>query len=418
MLKTILRKEHKNRWERRVALTPAAVKQLLAQQLPVFVESSDIRVFSDEEYAEVGARFLASPDEAQFVVGIKEPPVDSIRDAQVHLAFAHVIKGQSYNMPLLQAFIDRKATLLDYEPITDELGVRTIAFGHYAGIAGAADSFWLLGQKLAQKGLSSPLQGLKQTKDYPTQAALTEAMRALDLQTGEPVQVVVVGTGKVGGGAIEVCQWLGLPKVEVEDVMAGKAPAGSWYTVASSRHLHEHLDGQPFCQEEYLQEGKARYRSSFDRLLGRFNLLLQTPFWTDKYPKHLDRARMLAHKTALPLVIGDISCDIHGSLECTHKASTIDVPAFTYDVDSDTIADGIAWNGPTVMSIDNLPCELPLDASCHFSARLTDYLPAIMAMDLSQPFDHCGLPPALKRATIVYNGELTPNYQYLKQFLG
>ncbi|MBI2380926.1 MAG: alanine dehydrogenase [Gammaproteobacteria bacterium] len=417
MLRTILRKEHKNRWERRVALIPEAVAQLKAKGYPVAYEPSEVRIYPDAEYAAVGAERMDSPDGAQFVVGIKEPPVASIKDGQVHLAFSHVIKGQSYNMPLLQAFLDRKATLMDYEPITDDDGVRTIAFGRYAGIAGAADTFWLAGKKLALTGKSSPLQALKQTKDYPTMDALRAAMAALDLQTGEAIRVVVVGTGKVGGGAEEVCQWLNLPKVAVEDAVAGRAPAGSWYCVASSRHIHEHVEGKPFDYAEYVKAGKALYRSSFDKLLGKFDILLQTPFWTDFYPKHLDAARMRAHKDELPYLIGDISCDIDGSLECTHKASTIDEPAFTYDVDSGQIADGISWEGPTVMSIDNLPCELSDDASRHFSARLAEYLPAIMDMDLSKPFEECGLPTHLKRATIVYKGELTPNYQYLKQYL-
>lgn len=417
MLRTILRKEHKNRWERRVALVPEAVRELAAKGYPVAFEPSEVRIFPDAEYRAVGAELMAGPDEAQFVVGIKEPPVGSIKDGQVHLAFSHVIKGQSYNMPLLRAFLERKATLLDYEPITDDKGVRTIAFGRYAGIAGAADTFWLAGLKLAQAGKQSPLQSLKQTKDYPTMEALEAAMGALDLQQGEPVRVLVVGTGKVGGGAEEVCQWLRLPKIAIEDVVAGRAPAGSWYAVASSRHIHEHVQGKPFDYAEYVKEGKARYRSSFDQLLGRFDILLQTPFWTDFYPKHLDAERMRAFKDRLPYLIGDISCDIDGSLECTKKASTIDEPAFTYDVTTGEIADGISWNGPTVMSIDNLPCELSDDASRHFSARLVEYLPAIMEMDLSKSFEDCGLPTHLKRATIVYKGELTPNYQYLKQYL-
>ena len=158
MLKTIIRKEHKNQWERRAPLTPEAVKVLTEQGLDIELESCDVRIFSDQEYQDAGAKYPAHPDNAEFVLGIKEPPVDSIKYGQVHLAFSHTIKGQDYNMPLLQKFLDEKATLLDYEPIIDPVtGQRTIAFGRYAGIAGAVDSFHVLGQKLAQKGFENAI---------------------------------------------------------------------------------------------------------------------------------------------------------------------------------------------------------------------------------------------------------------------
>ncbi len=418
MLKTIIRKEHKNQWEKRAPLTPEAVEALIGNGLKLELEPCDIRIFSDDEYKEAGVTYPAQPDNAEFVLGIKEPPVDSIKHKQVHLAFSHTIKGQDYNMPLLQKFLDEEATLLDYEPIVDPAtGQRTIAFGRYAGIAGAVDSFHILGQKLAQKNLKTPLTSLKMTYNYGTVEQLKEHLAEYDLQQGEPIRALVVGTGKVGKGSIEVCEWLGLPRVSAEDFLAGNLPERSFFAVLSSRHINKHKDGQAFDMNDFVEQGIDAYESSFDQVLGQFNILLQTPYWEEKYPKHLDKARMVANKDKLPLVIGDISCDIDGSLECTTKASDIDTPAFTYNIDNDESVDGISWDGITVMSIDNLPCELPIDASNDFSAALKTYAPQIMAMDLSKSFDECGLPDDLKEAVITYKGELTPKYQYLKEFL-
>ncbi|WP_251359923.1 alanine dehydrogenase [Kangiella sp. TOML190] len=422
MLKTIIRKEHKNQWEKRAPLTPEAVKTLTERGLEIELEPCEIRIFSDEEYQQAGAKYPAQPEQAEFVLGIKEPPVDSIQHKQVHLAFSHTIKGQDYNMPLLQKFIDEQATLLDYEPIVDPAtGQRTIAFGRYAGIAGAVDSFHVLGQKLAQEGLATPLSHLKMTHHYGTVEQLKANLGEYDLQQGEPIRALVVGTGKVGKGSIEVCQWLGLPQVSAEDFLAGNLPKGSFFAVLSSRHINKRKDGagsyREFDMNDFVEKGIEAYESSFDRVLGQFNILLQTPYWEEKYPKHLDKARMIAHKDKLPLVVGDISCDINGSLECTTKASDIDNPAFTYNVDTDSSKDGISWDGITVMSIDNLPCELPIDASNDFSAALKTYAPQIMAMDLSKSFEECGLPEDLKEAVITYKGELTPKYQYLAEFL-
>lgn len=417
MLKTVVRKEHKNQWERRTPLTPKALTQLQAQGLTLAVESSDIRIFSDAAYGETSAEIVTSPDDFEFVIGIKEPPVNSIQAGQVHLAFSHTIKGQAVNMPLLQKFLEQKATLIDYEPIVDEQAQRTIAFGRYAGIAGAIDSFAIAGEKYQQKGLASALTQVKATIEYPSIDAIKAAFADIDVQEGEPIQVVVVGSGKVGKGAMEVCRWLGLPEVVIDDVRAGKAPAGSWFALARSADLHRHKAGGEFDFNEFVTHGKERYDSTFTELLGKFSILLQTPFWTEQYPKHLPKAVLQQHAEHLPIVIGDISCDIDGSLECTMQPSHTDAPAYTYCPNSHSVKEGISWDGPTVMAIDNLPCELALDASEHFSSALQHYVPEMMNLDLSLPFSEVKLSQAIKEGVIVYRGELTEKYRYLESFL-
>ncbi|MCO7226003.1 hypothetical protein [Pleionea sp. CnH1-48] len=417
MLKTIVRKEHKNQWEKRTPLTPDAVKRLNEKGFGLAVEACDIRIHNDQSYADAGATMVDSPAEYQLVMGIKEPPVDSIMPEQVHVAFSHTIKGQDYNMPLLQKFIDQKATLIDYETIVNERGARTIAFGRFAGIAGAIDTFNVVGEKLAQKGMVSDISKVKQTVKYSGIEDIKKSFDQLELQKGEPLRVIIVGTGNVGKGSEEVCRWLKLPKVDIHSIMMGHIPEGSWYAVASSRHINVRKDGGDFEFDHFVAKGVDAYESSFDQLLGKFNILIQTPYWTEKYPKHLDRQRMQQHKAQLPWVIGDISCDINGSLECTKIASTIDEPAFTYDVDSDEYKNGISWDGVTVMSIDNLPCELSADASEHFSSILENYTPDLMQLDLTKDFDDLDFHPELYRAVIVYKGKLTPNYKYLKQYL-
>lgn len=417
MLRTILRREHKNRWERRAALVPESIAQLAAQKIPIAVEPCSIRAFPDEAYKAHGAELHTDLENFQLVLGIKEPPVASIAPKQVHLCFSHTIKGQPYNMGLLQKFIDQRATLIDYEPIVDERGVRTIAFGRFAGIAGAIDSFFVLGQKWLKMGKPTAYARIKQTKDYPSLSEIKSELAHLQVNNDKPLHVLIVGTGNVGKGAKEVCQWLGLPEVAIDDVLAQKAPKSSWFSVASAQHLHERIGGGVFDYQEYLQLGKAQYRSIFDRLLGQFELLIQTPYWTDKYPAHLDISRMNENMQALPLVVGDISCDVNGSLKCTKKISTIDEPAYSYFVENDGIQDGIHADGISVMAIDNLPCELPVDASRHFSAILTRYVPELVNLEQSKPLEQSGLGPELQRAVIVYNGKLTSPFSYLQAHL-
>ena len=398
-------------------MTPNAVTQLAKKGIPVVVEKSKYRYFPDEEYAEAGARLSDSLEGAELVLGIKEPAREAILPDQVHVAFSHTIKGQAYNMPLLQEFIDKKATLIDYEVMRDKEGTRTIAFGRYAGIAGAIDTFNVVGRKLSLNGIDSNLSEIEPTYKYDTIANAKHCLGELPPITGYPLKVLINGTGNVGGGCVEVCEWLGLERVTPEDLLAGRVPEGNFYCQLATVDTVRRIDGGPFDSGDYRKNGKKAYESKFHEFLGSYNVLLQTIYWDDDYPKQLPRSVMQAHKDALPIVIGDISCDIDGSLECTKKASTIDEPAFTYFVDEDRIEDGISWYGPSVMSIDHLPCELSRDASEHFSRILTQYMPELVRMDLNKPFEECGLERLLREATIVYRGELTPAYRYLEDCL-
>ncbi len=422
MLKTVLRKEHKNRWERRTCLTPDAVKKLIEKGYQIDVEMSAVRIFQDQQYQQAGCQLVSTPDLHQFILGIKEPPVDSIQPNQVHLAFSHTHKGQAYNMPLLQKFLDQKATLLDYELITNDDGQRTIAFGRYAGIAGAVDTLGLAGEKLKLKGVESPLQQVKQSWQYQQLTTLKQALNTIDISHSEAIRVVVVGSGKVGQGSVEVCQWLGLKLLSSEDFLSGNIPKESFYTVLSSRHLYSKIDAvdsqvEKFNYDDFLEKGKQSYQSNFYKFLGQFDILLHTPYWEEKYPALLPLEVMQQYADLLPMMIGDITCDIEGSLACTKKNTDTDNPALTYFPETDSYQDGLLEEGVSVMAIDNLPCELSMDASEHFSSILPLYVPMIMDMDLSLSWQQSKLPEIMKRAVIVYKGELTPNFEYLKQFL-
>ncbi|MCP3674524.1 MAG: alanine dehydrogenase [Gammaproteobacteria bacterium] len=417
MLKTILRKEHKNKWERRTPLCPSAIDNLIDYGFPVDVEVSDVRIFGDESYQSIDAVTFSTPDNHQLIIGIKEPPIDSIKPSQVHLCFSHTIKGQEYNMPLLQRFIDNQATLFDYELMADENGIRTIAFGEYAGIAGAIDSFWIAGQKLILKAESSPLSEVKQTIHYETIDNVKRALSKINLQEGKAIRILIIGNGNVGRGAEKVCKWLNLPQLSAEKFLDNQLLEGSWYTVLNCEDIHQRIDAGKFDWDEYIEKGKAFYRSKIESLLGRFDILIQASFWTDFYPRHLDNQQLIKNEQQLPWVIGDISCDIDGSFVCTQKASSIDQPAFSYDPTDGSMTDGISRDDMTVMSIDNLPCELSLDASEHFSQKLEEYTPHLMGMNLTKPFNELALPDEIKRAVIVYNGELTENFQYLNDYL-
>jgi len=415
VLEVCLRRESKNRWERRTPLVPVDVASLIGQGIPLQVESSPIRIFGDEEYKASGAALVPDSSGCALVIGIKEPTLPELRPGQAHLAFSHTIKGQRYNMAMLRHILANGITLLDYEPICQPNGKRLIAFGRFAGLAGAIDTLHLAARKWEQKHGPCPLSSIKQTHQYASLKHAREAFQNLAPMKTPLWRIVLAGTGNVGKGAAEVLDWLALPRLNPEDFL--RSAQGPAYTVLDTADLHARIGGGNFDRAEYDTRGRSAYTSSFDRFLGHCDILLQTPYWTDKYPRHLDRARMIAHRDQLPWMIGDLSCDIDGSLACTKKPSTIDEPAFTYLPQEDQIVAGISWQGPTVMAIDNLPCELPRDASAHFSSILVDLVPKLAAMRLDQPFEACGLGPTLAAAVITWRGQLTPRYAYLNAHL-
>ena len=415
-LKTVVRKEYKSHWERRTPLTPSAIKKLAASGIPICAEKSEYRVYSDQQMENSGAKMVDAAPDAKLVLGIKEPLLREILPGQVHLAFSHTIKGQSYNMDLLQAFMDRGCCLIDYEAMKNPDQSRIIAFGRYAGIAGAADTFWAAGRKLALKGQANPLTALLQTHEYGNVADLKAACSQLGPLQDRKLGVVINGTGNVGQGCEDVCRWLGMARVEPQDVLAGNTPDVYWYCMLKTADVHLHKQGKPYDSAEFRKYGSQRYDSCFDRYLGKFDILLQSSYWEGMYPKHLSRERMLAHRKQLPMLVGDVSCDIDGSLACTTKASTIAEPEFTYLLDSGESVVGLSWDGVSVMSVDNLPCELSMDASDHFSSILVDMVPQLVNMDLASPLEACGMSKMLQDATIVYNGKLTEKYAYLAAF--
>lgn len=416
-LTAFVRAEHKSPWEGRTPLTPEATQVLVDRGIPVVVERSEFRCHKDNAFARAGATLSEDLHGARLVLGIKEPALDAIEPGQIHVAFSHTIKGQAYNMPLLQRFIDQKATLIDYETMRDEKGVRTIAFGRFAGIAGAVDTFHILGRKLVKKGIVSSLSQIDPTYRYDTIERLRAQLRELDDFVAYPLRVLINGTGNVSRGCQEVCRWMGLQEVTPEQIADGRGPEGSWFCVTASRDIVKRRDGGAFDAAEYRAHGKSRYENDFHKYLGSFNVLLQTIYWDETYPKQLDTQDFLTFGDRLPAVIGDISCDIDGSLACTKKASTIDEPAFSYYPEDGRIEDGIHWNALSVMSIDHLPCQLSLDASEHFAKILAEYLVELAAVDLDQPLADSGLGRLLREATIVYNGALTEPYAYLQTYL-
>lgn len=425
-----VRKEDKNRWERRAPLTPDHVAQLVREQgISIRVEPASRRAFPDVDYTRAGAELSLDLHPAKVILGVKEVPVEKILPEKVYVFFSHVIKGQDYNMPMLRALMERGCTLIDYEPIADAKGRRLIFFGRHAGYAGMLDTLWALGQRLRVEGFETPFEELRPALQYSSLDEATSRVahvghliRRQGLPTGlRPVVFAFTGSGNVSQGAQEVFDRLPFETIDPEALPGlpedRDRPRNVVYkTILERHHRVERAGGGPFDARE-LDEHPERYRSALGPLLPHITVFVNGIYWDPRHPRLIsiaDLDELWKHDPQPKLrVIGDITCDIGGSIEATVEATTPGEPIFVYDLDAREKRYGAAGRGPVIMSVDNLPSELPVEASEHFGDSLLRFVPVLARCDWTRPFEELELPHEIRRAVIVHEGKLTPDYQYL-----
>ncbi len=419
-----IRREDKSRWERRVPLTPGHVRTLKEDHgVTCVVQPSEIRIFPDDAYREAGAEVKEDLSGCPVVLAVKEIPVNLLQPRTTYLFFSHTIKGQAHNMPLLKRLMELKCQLIDYERIEDSRGRRLVFFGRYAGLAGMIDTLWMLGQKLMQEGHTTPLQSIQPAHAYAdldeAKRHIREAGEALRLDADlSPLVVGFAGYGNVSLGAQEIFDLLPHETVEPDDLVA-LAGDRLFKVVFKEEHLVEPIrDGDTFQLQDYYAHPE-RYRPVFARHLPHLSVLVNCIYWEPKYPRLVTREdlRTLFEGTSKPRfrAIGDITCDVDGSIECTVKATGQDDPVYTCDPEADTFTDGIQAGGVSILAVDNLPCELPLDASRAFGDMLMPFLPALAGADMEMDISTVPIPDALKKATVVHHGRLTEAYSYLEE---
>lgn len=431
-----IRREDKNEWERRTPLTPAQVGTLIEEhQLQIIVQPSEIRAFADEAYAAVGAKIQEDLSPADVILAIKEIPVDLLQADKTYLFFSHTIKGQPYNMPMLQKLLDLNCQLIDYERVEDEQERRLIFFGEHAGLAGMIDTLHALGQRLDWEGIDTPLADIRSTHEYGDLPAAKQALRQVGqriIEEGFPLELVpltigIAGYGNVSRGAQAILELLPTRQISPAELLTLREQENLdrniiYKVVFQEKDTVEPIEaGHAFDLQEFFDHPE-RYRSQFEQYLPHLTGLVNCIYWDTPYPRLLTKevARQLyrgGEASPKLRVIGDISCDIEGAIELTLKPTSPDSPNFVWDPITETARDGIMGPGPVIMAVDNLPCELPVEASQSFGEALLPFIPALIACDFSLDFAVCTLPPELKRATIVYHGQLTPEYEYLREYL-
>lgn len=432
MNKIGLRKEEKA-FETRVALIPDHVKSLVDEhQIEFVIEPSTQRAFAENEFEQVGA--TTSPLKGSgvpVVLGIKEMPIDFFEKDVAYIFFSHTIKGQKYNMPMLKHIMKTGSTLIDYERVVDDKGRRLIFFGNWAGMAGISDTFRVLGERLEIEGITpNPFAGMKATLKLKGLEDVKEEFKLLGKRIHEqglpeeltPFVVGFAGYGNVSRGAQSIFDLLPHETVQPEDLQNLESKGNLLYKcVFKEEDMVEPRDSsKKFELQDYYKSGKANYTGVFHNYVPYMTVIMNCIYWTDKYPRLITKDFIRKHwneESRKLHVIGDISCDVGGAIEFTLDCTTPAKPAFVYLINEDRIELGVKGEGPVIMAVDNLPCELPRESSTSFGETLLDFIPSLAKADFKASFEDLDLPREIKDAIIVYRGELTKNYEYLNQYL-
>ena len=425
-----IRREDKNKWERRVPLVPTDASELQTNRgMQVLVQPSPVRVYTDDEYRSAGIEVNEDLGPASVIFAIKEIPPPLLLPGKIYMFFAHVVKGQPHNMPMLRRLMELGCFLVDYEKITDDQKRRLIFFGRHAGYAGMIETLRCLGQRLAVSGVATPLSQVRPAFEYrdmtEAKAHITVLGQELAQHAGaRPLVFGFSGYGNVSTGAQEVFDCLKPVEVAVADLTAvASAAVGPRFVKVVFREedmVERREQNVPFNLQEYYDHPE-RYEGCFEKYLPHLDVLVNCIYWERRYPRLITRE--WAARNYLPgcvprlKVIGDISCDIEGSVELTVRVTEPDHPCYVYLPERDSVRLGVEGNGPVIMAIDNLPCEIPRESSQYFSSVLRDMVVPLANAAWQVPFEKLDLPFYLKRAVIVHQGCLTPDYQYIHKHL-
>jgi alanine dehydrogenase len=391
-------KERKNPPDRRVVFTPEELVRLQKEypEATIKVESSDIRVFNDEAYKNLGIEVAADISDCDVFFGVKEIPVEYLIPNKKYFFFSHTIKKQAQNRKLLQAVLEKNIELYDHETIVDLNNRRLIGFGRYAGIVGAYNGFRAFGIKYDLYTI--PKAETLQSKE--------DLITRLKRQTLPNIKIVLTGHGKVGMGAKEILDGMKVKQVNVDDFLS-KIYTQPVYCQIDVLDYNKRLDTQVLDDNDFYKNPKD-YTSNFERFTKVADIFIAGHFHGNESPDILTREMLNAPDCKIK-VVADISCDVDGPIACTLKASTIAEPFFGYLPSENKEVPYTHPGSIMVMSVDNLPCELPKDASEGFGEMFMKHvIPAFFNGDKD------GI---LARAKITEKGKLTPRFAYLQDYV-
>lgn len=382
----------------RVVLSPQACQKVVSAfpDAELIVEPSPLRVFTDLEYQDAGIMVASRMEDCDVLLGVKEVPVDALIPGMKYFFFSHTIKEQPHNRKLLRAVLEKNIELYDHEVITDPKGIRLVAFGRFAGIVGAYNGF-------RAYGLKSDLFTLPKAQTLAGQQELISELKKLNLPI---IKILLTGKGRVGNGAREMLEGIHMKEVTVQDYLT-KNFDEAVYCQIDVLDYNRRLDGIQADMQDFFDH-PTDYESTFMRFAKVTDLYMACHFYGVGAPYLFTREDAKQPHFNIQ-VVADISCDVDGPVASTIRASTIADPVYGYDPQNERETDFKSPGAIAVMAVDNLPAELPRDASQAFGVTFANkVIPAFFNGDSE------GI---LKRARMTRDGELTERYAYLQDYV-
>ena len=397
-MKFAIIKERKNPPDRRVVFSPSKLVEAKKQfpEANFKVEASDIRIFPDKTYKEAGFEVTKDVSNCDVFIGVKEDPIEALIPNKKYFFFSHTIKKQPYNRKLLRAILENNIELYDHETIVNEKGFRLIGFGRYAGIVGAYNGFraW---------GLKYNLWDLPKAGPLPNQAALIKELNKIELPN---IKILLTGSGKVASGSQEILDAMHIKSVSVEEYLSQNFDEPV-YCKIDVLDYNKRKDGTVLDNFDFYNNPEA-YESDFMRFANVTDYYIAGHFYGDGAPYLYTRNDVKSPYFNIK-VVADVSCDVDGPVATTLRASTIADPIYGYNPETESEIDYKDDKAITIMAVDNLPCELPQDASEGFGEMFFQYvIPAFFNNDKD------GI---LKRAKITEKGKLTERFSYLQDYV-
>ncbi|KAJ8381673.1 hypothetical protein SKAU_G00024510 [Synaphobranchus kaupii] len=435
-----IRREDINVWERRAPLAPRHIKEITNAGYKVLVQPSNRRAIHERYYEKAGAMIQEDISEASLIIGVKRPPERKVIPKKTYAFFSHTIKAQEANMGLLDDILKKEVRLIDYEKMVDANGFRIVAFGQWAGVAGMINILHGLGLRFLALGHHTPFMHIGMAHNYRNVSQAVQAVRdcGYEISLGlmpksiGPLTFVFTGTGNVSKGAQEIINELPCEFVEpheLKDVCKSGDMSKVYATVLSRHHHLVRKSDSVYDPLEY-EIHPELYTSHFRQSIAPFTTcLINGIYWDPHTPRLLrrwdaqqlirpieDAACATQGSPVLPhrlMAICDISADTGGSIEFMTECTSIDKPFCMYDADQHIDHDSVEGTGILMCSIDNLPAQLPIEATEYFGDRLCPYIWEMLSSDATRQLDKEDFSPQVRDAVITSNGKLTPKFEYI-----
>jgi hypothetical protein len=399
-LKVGILRETKNPPDRRVPLTPPQITALQKAypNVQFFVQPSDYRCYSNEEYEYLDIPLKEDLRDCDILMGVKEIDRRTFIPGKTYLFFAHVVKKQPHNHSMFKEIAEKEISLIDFEYLTTERGQRVVAFGRHAGIVGAYNG-------LRARGIETNKFKLKPAYQCRDLDEMWAGLRLIELKPG--LKILITGDGRVANGAIETLNIANIVQVTPDDYLNREFNVPVFCQIGPG-HYTRHKGGLEFSFKHFTKN-PADYESTFLPFTRVTDILITGHYWDPRSPIFFSGEDMKNAGFRIS-VIADISCDINGPIPSTIRSTTISDPFYAYNPHLGIEEPAFSRSSNiTVMSIDNLPGELPRDASLAFGKQLI----SSVLHDLLTGTES----PMLTRATILKRGKLTPGYKYLNDYL-